>query len=76
MRFLANENFPAPSIRLLKELGIEVKSISENSPGIVDEKVIQIAQKEKRIILTFDKDYGELIFRQHSESPSHCFLPI
>ena len=69
MQLLANENFPAPSIRALRDTGIEVKSISENSPGITDKEVIQIAQKEKLIILTFDKDYGELIFRHSINNP-------
>lgn len=73
MRFLANENFPVPSVRTLRETGIEVKSISENSPGISDKEVIQIAQKEKLIILTFDKDYGELIFRHSIQFPQQLF---
>lgn len=69
MRFLANENFPMPSVRTLRETGIEVISITENTPGISDVEVIEIAQKEKLIILTFDKDYGELIFRHSIRNP-------
>jgi predicted nuclease of predicted toxin-antitoxin system len=69
MKFLANENFPMPSVKLLREIKINIESITEYSPGISDIQVIQIAQKEKRIILTFDKDYGELIFRHNIKQP-------
>ena len=69
MRFLANENFPNPSIRLLRDHGIYVKSIVEECPGITDNEVIGIAQKEYLIILTFDRDYGELLFRYALNNP-------
>lgn len=69
MIFLANENFPYPSIRLLRQNGFEVLSIGENFGGIPDKQVLQKAVLEKRIILTFDKDYGELIFRYKMEPP-------
>lgn len=63
MRFLVNENYPFPSISLLRKKGYDVKSIAENQFGISDNEVIDIAIKENRIILTFDRDYGELIFK-------------
>ncbi len=43
MRFLANENFPFPSMKILRKLGFEVKSISEDNFGISDEEVLRIA---------------------------------
>ncbi len=46
MKFLTNENFPIPSVRILRKLGIEVTSITETTPGISDKEVIQIAQKK------------------------------
>jgi predicted nuclease of predicted toxin-antitoxin system len=67
--FLANENFPRPSTTLLRENGFEVKSIQEDSPGISDEEVIKIALKLNLIILTFDQDYGEIIFKQSKLDP-------
>jgi len=69
MRFLANENFPDPSIHALREAGHDVKSIRRDAPGISDQEVIAMAQAEGRIILTFDKDYGELIFKGGIDSP-------
>lgn len=38
-------------------------SIGENNPSISDREVMMIAQEESRTILTFDRDYGELIFK-------------
>ena len=61
--FLANENFPLPGINLLRKQGYTVISIQEESPSISDIEVIEIAIARNLIILTFDKDYGELIFR-------------
>lgn len=61
--FLANENIPFPSIRILREHGIFIKSIAENSPGISDADVIAFARNEELIIITQDSDYGELIFK-------------
>ena len=66
MRFLANENIPVATIRRLREAGHDVVSIIEDSPGIDDESVLSRAHAERRIILTFDRDYGELTYRRHS----------
>lgn len=62
MRFLANENFPRASVQFLIEKGHDVEAIGISYFGIPDEEVIAHANNTKRIILTFDKDYGELIF--------------
>lgn len=69
IRFLANENFPVPSIRILRNRGYFVKSISEENRGITDEEVMNIAIIEQLIILTFDRDYGELIFKYKKDNP-------
>ena len=69
MVFLANENFPAPSIEILRGASFVVKSIREQFPGITDEQVIALAQKNNRVILTFDRDYGELLVRFTKSNP-------
>lgn len=63
MKFLANENFPLKSVTLLKEHGIDIISIGGEVAGISDDEVMEIAIAEDRTILTFDSDYGELIFK-------------
>jgi predicted nuclease of predicted toxin-antitoxin system len=69
MKFLANENFPYPSIKLLRDKELYVKSVNEERKGITDKEVIDIAKQENLVILTFDKDYGELIFRYGMPDP-------
>lgn len=70
MRFLADENIPLPSIRLLREAGHDVVGILEEAPGISDIHVLEHAVSSDRLLLTFDRDYGDLIYRQDSPSPS------
>ena len=69
MRFLANENFPLQSLRILRQADQKVASVTEDSPGIEDAEVLARAADEERVILTFDRDYGELIYRLRLRSP-------
>ena len=62
MRFLANENFPTNSIKILRESGYDVISVSEDFPSVKDFEVLLYAQQKRCIVLTFDRDYGELIY--------------
>jgi predicted nuclease of predicted toxin-antitoxin system len=71
--FLANENFPRPSILYLRNQGYYVVSIQETYQGIPDNDVLQIAKDQGLIILTFDRDYGELIFRYAVDNPPSVF---
>lgn len=70
MRFLANENFPGGAVSILQEMGHDVAWICTDSPGASDHQVLAKAVAESRILLTFDKDFGELAFR--SKLPSTC----
>jgi predicted nuclease of predicted toxin-antitoxin system len=63
MKLLANENFPLKSFLYLKNKGFDIVSIGHDYASITDKEVMSIAIKEKRTILTFDRDYGELIFK-------------
>ena len=69
MKFLANENFPIKSILYLKDNFFDVTSTGMNNPSIKDSEVMSIAVRENRTILTFDRDYGELIFK-HNYKPA------
>jgi predicted nuclease of predicted toxin-antitoxin system len=64
MRFLADENFPLDAVEALRQNGHDVAWIRSDSPGIADPQVLERAQAEGRIVLTFDKDFGELAFRE------------
>ena len=61
---LADENFPKTSYLFLREQGHDIKHIvDEGLASILDERVLELAITERRIIITFDSDFGELIFR-------------
>lgn len=69
MRILANENMPLASVQLLRAAGFDVKAVGIDMPGIADQDVLRIAVAEQRTIVTFDRDYGELIFRHGHRPP-------
>lgn len=64
MKLLANENFPQSSVKILKEAGYDIVSVGDDFAGILDSEVIELAVNENRMIITFDRDYGELIFKR------------
>lgn len=57
MRLLADENIPLRAVQLLREMGHDVLSICEIAPKTSDEDVLELAEKDERILLTFDKDF-------------------
>jgi predicted nuclease of predicted toxin-antitoxin system len=63
VRILANENVPGDTVATLQEQGHDVAWIRLDAPGSSDEEVLERAAAENRLILTMDKDFGELAFR-------------
>lgn len=64
MRLLANENLPRVAVDMLRLLGHDVLWIAEECPSVRDEYVLDLAVRESRVLLTQDKDFGELAFRR------------
>ena len=64
MKFLADESIDLPIVENLRNNGHVVLYVAEMDPGIKDDEVLKQANKEKAILLTADKDFGELVFRQ------------
>jgi len=62
-RFLANENAPREAVLAARGAGFDVTWMVELQPGSSDEIVLALAQREDRVLVTFDKDFGELVFR-------------
>lgn len=60
MRFLANENFPGAAVTALEAAGHDVVWVRKAAPGMRDPDVLAWAAREERLLLTFDKDFGEL----------------
>jgi predicted nuclease of predicted toxin-antitoxin system len=63
MRMLANENFPRLAVEALRTAGHDVLWARRDMAGAFDEVVLQRAQDDQRLVVTFDKDFGELAFR-------------
>ncbi len=47
----------------LKDNGYDVKNIREINPGMEDREILRIAVNEGRMVITMDKDFGELIYK-------------
>jgi predicted nuclease of predicted toxin-antitoxin system len=60
MRFLADENFPRAAVAALETAGHDVVWVRTSRPGAAGAEVLAQAVREQRIVLTFDKDFGEL----------------
>jgi len=74
MRLLATENFPLDAVTALRENGHDVAWIREDARGSNDEQVLARAQQEERLLITFDKDFGELAFRSKLPATSGVSL--
>jgi predicted nuclease of predicted toxin-antitoxin system len=62
VRLLANENVPQALVALLRARGHDVSWGRTDAPGSSDQEVLTRATREERVLLTFDKDFGELVF--------------
>lgn len=70
MRFLANENFPGRAVTALVAAGHDVVWVRVAAPGMSYSDVLALAARDERILLTFDKDFGELA--RAAALPSTC----
>lgn len=57
-------NFPLASVELLETKKYNIINVSKNHSGISDRNIIHLANQEDRLILTFDRDFGHLIFKE------------
>lgn len=63
MNLLADESVDFPIVKQLRSEGHSVVAIAELSPSISDDEVLEIANAQQSVVLTGDKDFGELLFR-------------
>jgi predicted nuclease of predicted toxin-antitoxin system len=63
MNFLADESVDRQIVVALRQKGYIVGYVAEMAPGISDDSVLDLANKEGALLLTADKDFGELVFR-------------
>lgn len=74
MDILADENFDAPLVAWLRGQGHVVLWMPEYAPGVEDTDILQLARAQQRVVITFDRDFGDLIFRQGVRPPGVILL--
>lgn len=74
MRLLADENVPGAAVQVLRASGHDVSWVRTDAPGASDVDVLAKAGGEDRLLLTFDKDFGELAFRRGLPAASGIVL--
>lgn len=75
MKFLADDNIPLDVVKKLKS-NIDIEPVSESGKRLEDEEILLLAKDKGRVIITFDKDYGELLFRHKKESNGVILLRV
>ena len=68
MRLVADESCDFSVVAAVRAAGHDVVSIMEAMPGVDDEKVIAVATGDKRLLLTEDKDFEQLVFAAAKEN--------
>lgn len=76
MNFLADECVDRLIVGRLRKDGHEVVYVAEMDPGISDDTILKTANKAGCILVTTDKDFGELVFRQKRVSSGVVLLRI
>ena len=76
MRLFADENMPRAIVVQLRGLGHDILYASEAEPGAADRDWLVRAEAERRVILTSDKDFGDLIFRDRLTSHGVVLLRL
>ncbi len=74
MRFLADESCDFIIVRALREIGHDVLAVSDVSPRVEDSEVIELGLKERRILLTEDKDFGQLVYAHGQKTLGVIFM--
>jgi predicted nuclease of predicted toxin-antitoxin system len=62
MKFLIDVGVGKKVEEILKSKGYDAKSVLDVDPEMSDLAILQLASTEKRIVITMDKDFGELVF--------------
>jgi len=69
MLIIADESVDAPIIPALRAGGYDVRSIAEESPSAADDAVLLRAASTDAVLITLDRDFGELIFSKGHKPP-------
>ena len=67
LKFLVDVGVGRKSENWLIENGYDVKSVLDLNPRMPDDDILEIANSELRMVLTMDKDFGELVFKNRQK---------
>lgn len=76
MRWLCDECVDAMLVEHLRRAGHDVVFAVEGARGAADDEIADLAARERRLLLTEDKDFGELAFRVRAAVPGLVLLRI
>jgi len=76
VRWLADECIDAALVVRLRAGGHDVVYMAEIAPAATDAEVMARAQREQRLLLTEDKDFGDLVYRYGGQAPGIVLLRI
>jgi len=76
IKFLAEVNVEKPLVDYLSKQGYDIKWVPDYNCEMPDEGLLQLANEEKRIFITNDKDFGDLIFLQKKLSVGTILFPV
>ncbi|MBI1784251.1 DUF5615 family PIN-like protein [Candidatus Sumerlaeota bacterium] len=68
MRILADESCAYDFVRILRAAGHQVTAVCESAAGISDEQVMDFALRKGTLLLTEDKDFGQMVFAAKKKS--------
>jgi predicted nuclease of predicted toxin-antitoxin system len=74
MRFLADESCDFRVVRALRAAGHDVIAVIEVAPGADDAVILEMAVRERRIFLTEDRDFGQLVYAAGKPAPGVVLL--
>ena len=69
MRILADENMLAEAIVSLRAAGHDVGWAAETNRSAADPNLLELATQERRTLITFDSDFGELVHKYGMPAP-------
>ena len=74
MRFLADESCDFSVVRALRAAGHDVLAVAELASGSDDAIIMDLALRENRVLLTEDKDFGQLVYAHLQQSNGVIFI--
>lgn len=74
MKFLADENVERKIVEMLRKKGYDVRYTADEQRSSTDEEILNKSNKEERVLITNDKDFGELVYLEKKISSGILLL--